>query len=98
MHDMKSISIKFSMPSVTDASQQTRVLVMVAHIVRIVPCYFVESGGKRMVTTVENETAASEKGLRRTFMVYDSLGGHYDSASASASGQSLLERMWVESA
>src|SRR5687767_5104422 len=98
MHDMKALSIKFSMPSVTDSSQQTRVLVLVAHIVRIVPCYFVESGGKRMVTTVENEAAASERGLRRTCMVHDSLGGHYDSDSASASGQSMLERMWVESA
>jgi hypothetical protein len=29
-------------------------------------------------------------------MVYDSLGGQYDSGSASPSGQALLERMWEE--
>ncbi|HEX8522040.1 MAG TPA: hypothetical protein VF669_07270 [Tepidisphaeraceae bacterium] len=99
MHDHNPLSIKFSMPSVTHATQLTPVLVSVSHIVRIVPCYFIESGGQRMMTTVENDAAAArEKGLRRTFMVFDSLGGQYDSASASAAGQSLLERMWIESA
>jgi hypothetical protein len=31
-------------------------------------------------------------------MVYDALGGQYDSGTASTSGQGHLERMWEESA
>ena len=99
MHDSPSKSIKFSMASPTDPSQRTRVLVSVAHIVRLVPCYFLESDGTRMVTAVgEDERAVSGQGLKRMFMVYDDLGGQYDSSSASSGGQALLERMWVESA
>ena len=87
------------MSSPTDPAKRTRVLVAIAHIVRLVPCYFVESDGKRMVTTVEeDEKATRGQGLKRTFMVYDDLGGQYDSGSAGAGGQALLERMWVESA
>jgi hypothetical protein len=93
------MSVKFSMPSPTDLSKQTRVLVSLAHVVRMVPYYFVDSGGKRMVTTIEHdEKGADRQGLKRSFIVYDALGGQYDSGSASSSGQGLLERMWEESA
>ena len=99
MHDTTALSIKLSMPSPTDPSKRTRVLVSLAHIVRLVPCYYLESEGKRMVTTVEeDERAVRAQGLKRMFMVYDDLGGQYDSSSASTGGQALLERMWVESA
>ena len=50
MHEYKSEFIKLSIPSAADPSKQTQVLVSLAHVVRIVPCYFLESGGKRMVT------------------------------------------------
>ena len=98
MHEFQNLSIKFSMPSPTDPSKLTRVLVSLAHVVRMVPYYYVDSGGKRMVTTVEGEeTRSAPGGLKRSFIVYDALGGQYDSGSASSSGQALLERMWEES-
>ena len=99
MHEFQKLSIKFSMPSPTDPSKQTRVLVSLAHVVRIVPYYYLESGRKRMVTAVEGEErSAGRQGLKRSFIVYDALGGQYDSGSASPSGQTHLERMWEESA
>jgi hypothetical protein len=99
LHDFKRLSIKFSMPSPTDPSKQTRVLVSLAHVVRMVPYYYVESGGKRMVTAVEaDEKGGARDGLSRSFIVYDALGAQYDSGSASPSGQGHLERMWEESA
>jgi hypothetical protein len=59
--------------------------------VRIVPYYFVESGGKRMVTTVESEDSrAAPEGLKRAFIVYDALGGQYDSDTASPSSENHL--------
>ena len=99
MQEFQSLTIKFSMPSPTEPSKQTRVLILLAHVVRIVPYYYVESGGKRMVTTVESEESrATPKGLKRAFIVYDALGGQYDSDTASTSGQNHLERMWEGSA
>lgn len=99
MHEYKSEFIKLSIPSAADPSKQTQVLVSLAHVVRIVPCYFLESGGKRMVTSVEVDDATSrQQGLKRTFTVHDDLGGQYDSASATRAGRALLERMWEEAA
>lgn len=73
--------------------------ISLAHLVKLVPYYFVDSGGKRMVTTVEgDEKNAERQGLMRSFCAYDALGGQYDSGSASPAGQALLERMWEESA
>jgi hypothetical protein len=87
------------MPSPTDPSKQTRALVSLAHVVRMVPYYYVDNGGKRMVTTVEEDEGQSgQKGVKRSFIVYDALGGQYDSGSASPSGPAHLERMWEESA
>ena len=87
------------MASPTDPTKQTRVLVSLAHVVRLVPYYFMDSGGKRMVTAVEADDKVNDRqGLKRSFIVYDTLGGQYDSGSASPSGQALLERMWEESA
>ena len=99
LHEFQNLSIKFSMPSPTDPAKQTRVLVSLAHVVRIVPYYFADSGGTRMVATIEGEERhAAQQGLKRAFIVYDALGGQYDSGSASQSGQAHLERMWEESA
>lgn len=99
MHEFQNLSIKFSMPSPTDPSKQSRVLVSLAHVVRIAPYYFVESDGKRMVTAVEGEERqAGRRGLKRSFIVFDALGGQYDSGSASPAGQAHLERRWEESA
>jgi hypothetical protein len=99
LHEFQKASIKFSMPSPTEPSKQTRVWVSLAHVVRIVPYYFVESGGKRMVTTVDPEKSrGTPRGLNRAFIVYDALGGQYDSNSASPAGQNHLQRMWEESA
>ena len=99
MREFKSLSVRFSMQSPTDPSKSTRVLVSLAHVVRLVPYYYVDSGGKRMVTTVEGDDKVGDRqGLKRSFFVYDALGGQYDSASASPAGQAHLERMWEESA
>lgn len=97
MRDFKAVAVKFSMPSPTNPSKQTRVMVSLAHVVRMVPYYFLDSGGTRMVTAVEGDEKGDRQGLKRSFMVYDSLGGQYDSVSASPSAQALLERMWEES-
>ena len=97
--EYKTLSVKFSMASPTDPAKQTRVLVSLAHVVRLVPYYFLESGGKRMITAVEgDERARDRQGLKRSFIVYDALGGQYDSGTAGRSGQALLERLWEESA
>jgi hypothetical protein len=98
LREFKNVSIKFSMPSPTDPTKQTRVLVSLAHVVRLVPYYFVDSAGTRMVTAVEGDETSARQGLKRSFIVYDALGGQYDSGSASPSGQGHLERMWEESA
>ena len=99
MREFKALSVRFSMQSPTDPTKTTRVLLSLAHVVRLVPYYFVDNGGKRMVTTVEgDEQSAERQGLKRSFFVYDALGGQYDSGSASSAGQALLERMWEESA
>lgn len=99
MHEFKALSVKFSMPSPNDPTRATRVLVSLAHVVRMVPYYFVETGGKRMITVLEkDDNAEGKQKLKRSFIVYDVLGGQYDSGSASPSGQGMLERMWEESA
>jgi hypothetical protein len=100
MHDFTAASIRFSMPSPADPSERTRVLVSLAHVVRLVPYYFLENGGRRMVTAVagDDDAEARRQGLKRSFTVYDDLGGHYDAASATPAGQALLERLWSESA
>src|SRR4051812_48361510 len=97
LREFKSLAIKFSMPSPTDPAKQTRVLVSLAHIVRLVPYYFVISGGKRMITAVEaDEKGSGRQGLQRSFIVYDALGGQYDSGSARTPSPSPLGRMWGE--
>ena len=98
MREFDATAVKFSTPSPADPAVQSRVLIALAHVVRLVPYYFDDSSGRRMITAVEGELRnAATKGLKRSFYVYDALGGQYDSASASASAQSLLERMWEES-
>jgi hypothetical protein len=99
MHEFKSEFIKLSIPSPADPSRRTQVLVSLAHVVRIVPYYYLESGGKRMVTTLETDDATSRpQGLKRSFTVHDDIGGQYDSGSATRTGQAMLERLWEESA
>jgi hypothetical protein len=99
MRESDATSVKFSIPSAADPAVQTRVLVSLAHVVRLVPYYYDDSSGRRMITAVEGELRqAAAQGLKRSFYVYDALGGQYDGATASPSGQSLLERMWEQSA
>jgi hypothetical protein len=99
MRESEPTSVKFSIPSAADPAVQTRVLVSLAHVVRIVPYYYDDSSGRRMITAVEGELRqAGAQGLKRSFFIHDALGGQYDSATAGPSGQSLLERMWEQSA
>jgi hypothetical protein len=43
------------------------------------------------------EDAKPEPGIKRSFMVFDCLGGQFDSYGASERVQGLLEQMWEES-
>ena len=100
MHDYTSKSIKLLQTDPRDPERRTPVLLSLAHIVRLVPQYYQESGGKRMVTDLQGEgddARASEQGLKRFFVITDALGGTYESHTASEKGQRLIEQMWNES-
>ena len=100
MHDYTSKSIKLLQTDPRDPARRAPVLLSLAHIVRVVPQYYQESGGKRMVTDLQGEgddARASEHGLKRFFLITDTLGGTYESHTASDKGQRLIEQMWNES-
>jgi hypothetical protein len=99
MHDFVPRSIKLSQQDPLDPTRQTQVLVSLAHIVRLVPRYYVEGDGKRMVTRDPPDAGAEpEQGLRRSFEIFDDLGGRFESHTASDRAQEMLERLWNESA
>ena len=101
MHDYTPRAIRLLQRDPQDPKRQTPVSVSLAHIVRLVPQYYVESGGKRMVTDLEAEVddaQASQRGLKRFFLILDTLGATYESHTASEKGQRILEQMWNESA
>lgn len=97
MRDFQTKSIKLFHVDPTNPTRRTQILLSMAHIVRLVPRHYIESGGKQMITAVE-EDATPEPGIKRSFMVFDCLGGQFDSYGASDRVQGLLEQMWVESA
>jgi hypothetical protein len=99
VHEFKHKAIKVVQIDPQDPTRRTRVLLSLDHIVRLVPRYYVESGGKRMITSVDvDDTQASEQGLKRSFLILDDIGGHFESDTASDKAQALLEQMWNESA
>ena len=99
MHDFTHKAIKVVQIDPQDPTRQTRVLLTLAHIVRLIPRYYVESGGKKMITSVDaDDTGAPERGLKRSFLILDDIGGHFESHTASDRAQALLEQMWKESA
>ena len=99
MHDFEPKSIKLFQADPRDSSRRTQALISLAHVVRLVPRYYVESGGKRMETSVDvDEGKVLERGLKRSFIVFDDLGGEFDSHGASAKAQAILEQIWNESA
>ena len=101
MHDYTPKSIRLLQTDPQDPMRRTPVAVSLAHIVRLVPQYYVESGGKRMVTDLEDagdEAQASQRGLKRFFLILDALGGRFESHTATEKGQRILEQMWNESA
>jgi hypothetical protein len=100
VHDYIPKAIKLLEIDPQDPSRRTGVLVSLAHIVRLVPQYYVESGGRRMVSDISAEdalTQPSESGLKRYFLILDALGGRFESHSASGKAQAMLEQMWNES-
>ena len=100
MHDYTTKSIRLLQTDPQDPKRRTPLLLSLAHIVRLVPQYYVESGGMRMVTDLEgtgDNAGASERGLKRFFLIVDDLGGTFESHTASEAGQRLLEQMWSES-
>ena len=101
MHDYIPKSIRLLQADPKNPARRTPVLLSLAHIMRLVPQYYVESGGKRMVTDLEgegDEAQASARGLKRFFLIVDALGATYEGHTASEKGQRLLEQMWNESA
>ena len=91
-------------PAPAPAQPRGRVLVFVAHIVRLVPQYYVESGdGTRMITEADvgddddkQSSTTGPQGLKRSFLVLDAAGGQYESHTASSKAQAALEAMWNE--
>lgn len=99
MHDYEAKSLKLFMVDPHDPLKQIQVLVSIAHVVRLVPRYYVVNGGKRTITEAEPDDARlQERGLRRSFVVYDDIGGYFDSYLASDAAQAILEQMWGEAA
>jgi hypothetical protein len=97
MRDFDDKSIKLFHVDPTNPTRRTQVMISIAHIVRLVPRHYIESGGKQMITAVE-EGVAPERGMKRSFMVFDSLGGQFDSYGASERVNAVLEQIWNESA
>jgi hypothetical protein len=101
VHDYTPKAIKLLHADPQDPKRRTPVLVSLAHIVRLVPQYYVESGGTRMVTDLEggaDDAQAAERGLKRFFLILDDLGGTFESHTASEKAQRILEQLWNESA
>ena len=99
MHDYTPKAIKLIQVDPKDPARRTQVVISLAHIVRLVPIYYLESGQKRMVTSVEvDDREVLERGMKRSFLVFDDLGGQFDSYAASEKAQAILEQMWNESA
>ena len=99
MHDFSHKAIKVDQIDPQDPLRRTRMLLYLAHIVRLVPRYYVESGGKQLITDVHvDDIEASKRGLKRSFLILDDIGGQFESHTASDIGQSVLEQMWRESA
>jgi hypothetical protein len=99
VHDYTTTMIKLLQTDPHDPKRRAPVLLSLAHIVRMVPQYYVESGGKRMVTALEgqgDDAQASARGLKRYFLILDVLGGTFESHTASDKGQRILEQMWNE--
>ena len=99
MHDFAPQAIKVTQLDPQDAARRTRVLLSLAHVVRLVPRYFMESDGKQMITDVHvDDSEASKRGLKRSFLILDDIGGQFESHTASEKAQEILEQMWNQSA
>jgi hypothetical protein len=100
LHDFITKSIKLHLVDPHDPSKKTTVLLSLAHIVRMVPQYYLENDGKRMITEVADDEDAMQRqrGIKRSFIIYDDISGRYESYSASRKAQTLLEQIWAESA
>ena len=97
VRDFNTKSIKLHLVDPHDPSKKTKVLLSLAHVVRMVPQYYLENEGKRMVTEVPDDDAAErQRGIKRTFVIHDDIGGRYESGAASRQAQALLEQVWAE--
>ena len=99
MHDFTSKSIKLRLLDPAAGSKNPSVLLSLAHLVRLVPEYYQDGDGKRMVTQqTDDDPAQRQGGIKRSFIIHDDIGGRYESHSASREAQALLEQIWAESA
>lgn len=100
MHDCKTLFIKLQQIDPADPNRRTAAMLSLAHVVRLVPQYYIEgAGGERMVTRVDNDdNEVPQRGPKWYFLIFDDLGGQFESHTASEKGQAALEQMWNEAA
>jgi len=101
LHDFITKSIKLHLVDPHDPSKRTRVLLSLTHLVRMEPEYYLETdGGRRMVSAVGagEESAQRERGVKRSFIIFDDMGNRYEGYAGSREAQALLEQIWSESA
>jgi hypothetical protein len=99
LHDFTAKSIKLLHTDPKDPTERRLVMLSLAHLVRMEPEHYVLSDGKRMVTpSDEDHETRQRRGIKRSFIIYDDIGGRYESHSASRETQSLHEQLWAESA
>lgn len=89
--------IKFMQPDPDYKVRPAEVVVSVGQIVKIEPRYFETSADDqaflKQVTHYGEDEAL--KGVRRQYIVYDSLGNVYNSEAATEEGRTLIEKMWM---
>ena len=70
MHDFITKSIQLHLVDPPDPSKQNKALLSLVHLVRMVPQYYVENDGKRMVTDVGEESVTQRpQGIKRSFII-----------------------------
>ena len=96
MHDFSPKAIKVTQIDPQHPARRTRVLLSLDHIVRLVPRYFRESEGKQMITDVHvDDTEVSKRGLKRSFLILDDIGGRFESNTASEKARVMLEHLLI---
>ena len=90
--------IKFHQADPDYRVPQAEVVVSVGQIVKIEPRYY-QTGpdGADWLTQVTRPNLEEiSQGTQRHYVVHDSLGNRYSSATASEEGRGIIEKIWME--